>query len=174
MDFEKAFDRGEFLEIVSASERVQTSRERLILGISLFKLGRNSEALTVLKEIEEEIEHLVKALYYLARIHSQRDDHDAAELALIRYAAFHPDDDEARDILERPGSAEKEEGMVSEPSAELARIYAQQGHYEDALNIFADLLKTSADDPALKEEALKVQNRYLLKSLEQWLERLKK
>ena len=172
MDFEKAFDAGEFLEIVSASDRVQTSREKLILGISLFKLGRNSEAMRVLKEIEEEIEHLVKALYCMARIHSRQGDYDAAELALMRYAAFYPDDDEARDILERPG--EKEEGMVSEPSAELARIYAQQGHYEESLNIFADLLKTSADDPELKKEAFKVQDRYLLKSLEQWLERLKK
>ncbi|HHO75880.1 MAG TPA: tetratricopeptide repeat protein [Deltaproteobacteria bacterium] len=172
MDFEKAFDRGEFLEIASASDRVRTSRERLILGISLFKLGRNSEAMSVLKEIEEEIEHLVKALYYMARIHSRQHEYDAAELALIRYTAFYPDDDEARDILERPD--ENEEGMVSEPSAELARIYAQQGHYEEALNIFADLLKTSAQDPELKKEALKVQDRYLLKSLEQWLERLKK
>jgi len=173
MDLKKAFDEGKFLDIVTASQSATTKQERLMLGISLFKLGRNEEALSVLDEIAKDVEHLVKSLYYMALIYSQQGDFDSAEHCLNRYTAFYPDDDEARDILEKPAK-KTSEGMVSEPSVELAKIYAQQGHYEDALNIYADILKTSADDPGLKKEALKVQDLYLLKNLEKWLERLKK
>ena len=171
MDFKKAFDEGKFLDIASAGDSAATYQERLLLGISLFKLGRDSEALRIFDEIARDVEHMVKAHYYMARIYSQQGDMESAQECLRKYSCFYPDDDEARDILETP---EESKTLLSEPSLGLAKIYAQQGHYEEALDIYARVLKTPGQEPELKKEALHVQDMYILKTLETWLERIKK
>ena len=114
---------------------------------------------------------MVKAHYYMARIYSQQGDMESAQECLRKYSCFYPDDDEARDILETP---EESKTLLSEPSLGLAKIYAQQGHYEEALDIYARVLKTPGQEPELKKEALHVQDMYILKTLETWLERIKK
>ena len=171
MDFKKAFAEGKFLDIASAADSAATNQERLILGISLFKLGRDREALKIFDEIAKDVEQLVKAHYYMARIYSQQGDMDSARQCLNKYTIFYPDDDEADDILEATG---EKNSLMSEPSLDLAKIYAQQGHYEEALDIYARVLKTSPKEPELKKDALHVQDMYILKTLETWLERIKK
>ena len=171
MDFKKAFDDGRFLAIASAGDSAATNEERLIVGISLFKLGRDNEASIIFDQIAKDVEHLVKAHYYMALIYSQQGDMESARQCLDKYMSFYPDDDEAYDMLEAAGDKNP---LVNEPSLGLATIYAQQGHYEEALDIYADVLKKSDQEPELKKKALRVQDMYILKTLETWLERMKK
>jgi tetratricopeptide (TPR) repeat protein len=171
MDFKKVLDEGKFLDIASAADSAANNQERLILGIALFKLGRDNEALKIFDEIAKDVEHLVKSHYYMALIYSQQGDMDSAQQCLKKYTSFYPDDDEAYDILEAPG---EKNTLMSEPSLDLAKIYAQQGHYEEALDIYARVLKKPEKEPELKKDALHVQDMYILKTLETWLERIKK
>lgn len=171
MNLKKAFEQGKFLDIVSCAEDATTPEDRLILGISLFKLGRDNEALGIFDEISRDVEQLVKVQYYMAQVYSQQGDMESARQCLKRYSAFYPDDDEAQDILLAP---EGKDSLMSEPSVDLAKIYAQQGHYEESLDIYARVLKTSGADPGIKKEALNVQDRHILKTLETWLERIKR
>lgn len=171
MDLKKAFDEGRFFDIVSAAPSPSSPEEKLILGISLYKLGRDEEALSVFDEIAREAEKMMKALYYQGLIYRQQGDLERAKHCLSRYALFYPDDDEAQDILDAP---EEEGSLLSEPSVELAKIYAMQGHYEEALDIYARVQQTAALAPDVRKEALGVQDIYILKTLETWLKRLKK
>jgi tetratricopeptide (TPR) repeat protein len=171
MDFKKAFNEGKFLDIASEAQSAITPEEKLILGISLFKLGRDNDALGIFGAISSELEHMVKALFYMAKIYSQQGDMDSAKECLKKYTVFYPDDDEAHDILELPAD---KDALVSEPSVELAKIYAQQGHYEEALDIYSRLLKSSDQAPEVKKEAHNTQDKYILKTLETWLERIKR
>lgn len=171
MDLKKAFEQGKFLDIVSHADDATTPEDRLILGISMFKLGRDNEALAVFGELSRHVERLVKAHYYMALIYSQKGDMDSAQESLKRYSVFYPDDDEARDILAAPNG---KDSLMSEPSVDLAKIYAQQGHFEEALGIYDRVLKTPGHEPELTKEAMHVQDMYVLKTLEKWLERIKK
>jgi len=171
MDFKKAFDEGKFLDIVSAADSAATHQERLMLGISLFKLGRDNEALRIFDEIASDVEQLVKVHYYMALVYSQQGDMESAQQCLKRYTAFYPDDDEAQEILSTP---EDKDSLMSEPSVDLAKIYAQQGHYDEALDIYARVLKKPGQEPEIRKEALHVQDMYIMKTLETWLERIKK
>ncbi|HQP30304.1 MAG TPA: hypothetical protein PLB81_03180 [Deltaproteobacteria bacterium] len=168
MDIKKAFEEGRFLDIVGSADFLTSYEERLILGQSLMKLGRDSEALTVFQGMYREIEHRIKSLYYIAQIHQRSGDEESARFYLARYLAFRPDDDEAADLME----AVQETPMMMEPSLELARLYGRQGHFSQALDIYGGLLMTSMD-PEVRDEALKVQNLSIIKTLEGWLERLK-
>ena len=168
MDIKKAFEEGRFLDIVGSSDFLTSYEERLILGQSLIKLGRDSEALAVFQELYREIEHRIKSLFYLAEIHQRQGDDESARFYLTRYQAFHPDDDEAADLME----AVQRPSMMMEPSLELARLYGKQGHFSQALDIYSGLLMTSMD-PEVRSEALKIQNLSIIKTLEGWLERLK-
>lgn len=171
MDFKKAFNEGKFLDIASQAQSATTPEEKLVLGISMFKLGRDKDALDIFDAISKELEHMAKALFYMARIYSQQGDIDSAKECLKKYTAFCPDDDEAHDILE---SQADKDALVNEPSVELAKIYAQQGHYEEALDIYSRLMKSSDQAPEVKKQAYNTQDMYVLKTLETWLERLKR
>lgn len=173
MDLKKAFEQGRFLDIVACTDEVTAPEDRLLIGISMFKLGRDNEALRIFNEIARNVENLVKACYYMALIYSRQGDMGSARHNLDRYSVFHPEDDEARDIL---CASEGRDSLMSEASADLARIYAQQGHFEEALDIYARVLAVSGDnaDPDMKKDALNVQDMYILKTLETWLERLQK
>ena len=168
VDIRKAFEEGRFLDIVGSSDFLTSYEERLTLGKSLIKLGRDSEALAVFMEMSREIENRIKSLFYIAEIYHRLGDEESARFYLARYLAFRPDDDEAADLME----AVQETPMMMEPSLELARIYSRQGHFSQALDIYSGLLMTSMD-PEVREEALKVQNLSIIKTLEGWLERLK-
>lgn len=168
MDIKKKFEEGRFLEIAGMSDFLTSYEERMILGKSLLKLGRDTEALTVFQEMYREIEHRIKSLYYIADIHQRLGSDETARFYLERYLAFCPEDDEAADLMD----VVQEPPMMMEPSLELARIYGRQGHYAQALDIYAGLLMTSMD-PEVKNEALKVQNLSIIKTLEQWLGRIK-
>ena len=169
MDIKKAFEEGRFLDIAGSSDFLTSYEERIILGKSLVKLGRDSEALAVFQELYREIEHRITSLFHLAEIHQRMGDDESARFYLERYLAFRPDDDEAADLMD----AVQEGPMMMEPSIELARLYGRQGHYAQALDIYAGLLLTSMD-PEVRNEALKVQNLSIIKTLEGWLERLKR
>jgi len=168
VDIKKAFEEGRFLDIAGSSDFLTSYEERLVLGKSLIKLGRDSEALSVFQELNREIEHRIKSLFYIAEIHQRQGDDETARFYLERYLAFCPDDDEAADLME----AVQEPPMMMEPSLELARIYGRQGHFSQALDIYGGLIMTSMD-PEVRNEALKVQNLSIIKTLEGWLERLK-
>jgi len=171
MDMKRAFDEGRYLQIVQAAEACSSPEDRLMLGISLFKLGRANEALDVLNNVSAQAERLTKALYYLALLYLQRGDVSTAKACLQKYLAFYPHDDEAHDLLESPDAPEV---LMKEPSMQLARIYAQQGHYEQALDIYTQVEKmTGLNDDSLKE-AQQVQDMYIMKTLQGWLERVKR
>jgi tetratricopeptide (TPR) repeat protein len=164
-----AFEEGRFLDVVRSAKYRRNPEDRLLLGISLFKLGREAEALDVLGKVAGQAEGLIKSFYYLALIYKQREDVLQANSYLQKYLAFHPEDDEAKDMLEQQ---EVPEMLMKEPSIELAKIYAQQGHYEQALDIYAQVGKiTGLDDTAL-QEAGNTQDLFIMKTLHGWLERL--
>jgi tetratricopeptide (TPR) repeat protein len=172
-DVKIAFEEGRYLQIVQAAEECSSPEDRLMLGISLFKLGRANEALDVLGNVAAQAEHLTKALYYLALIYRQRGDEGIAKACIQKYLAFFPDDDEAHDLIESSDSLSPQ-SLMKEPSAQLARIYAQQGHFEQALDIYIQVEKMNAlDDDSLKE-AHQTQDMYILKTLQGWLERVKR
>jgi len=166
----KAFDEGRFLDVVRAAKSRKNPEDRLLLGIALFKLGRQGEALDILSDIADLSQTLIKSLYYMALIHLQKKNDTQARDCLQKYLAFYPDDDEARDLLEKPSASDM---LLKEPSLELAKVYAQQGHFEQALDIYSQVDKlTGLDDTSLRE-AQEVQNLFIMKTLQGWLERLK-
>lgn len=169
---QRAFDEGRLLDVVRAAKTRKNPDDKLLSGISLYKLGRFSEALEVLEKVSDQAQSLVRALYYLSLIHRKRGDDDRARICLERYLAFYPEDDEAKDLFEIV-DAYREEFMM-EPSVDLARVYAQQGHYEQALDIYTQVDHMGVLDEEARQDALNVQNLYLMKTLEGWLVRLKK
>ncbi|HOS98810.1 MAG TPA: tetratricopeptide repeat protein [Deltaproteobacteria bacterium] len=169
---QKAFDEGRFLDVLREAKSRRNPEDKLLAGVSLFRLGRYGEALEVLDRIARQAQSLTRSLYYLALIHRQRGDEETARALLQKYLAVYPEDDEARDTLEGKPSAGGE--LMKEPSLELAKVYAQQGHYEQALDIYAQVNHMGALDEASRQEALGVQNLYLRKTLEGWLMRLKR
>lgn len=166
----KAFDEGRFLEIVQSAEQCILPEDRLMLGISLFKLGRSHDALDVLDAVAAEAERLTKAFYYLALLYRQRGDDGIATDCIQKYLALYPEDDEAHDFLESPGTAEV---FIREPSLQLAKIYSQQGHYEQALDIYAQVDRMAGLDREAFREAQKVQDMHILKTLQGWIEKVK-
>lgn len=169
---QKAFDEGRLLDVVRAAKSRKNPVDKLLSGISLYRLGRFGEALEVLEKVSDETVSLVRGLYYLSLIHRKRGDDDRARVCLERYLAFYPEDDEARDLLEIVDAGREE--LMMEPSVDLARVYAQQGHYEQALDIYTRVDHMGVLDDEARNDALKVQNLFLMKTLEGWLVRLKK
>jgi len=167
----EAFERGDFLAVVESADVAFDPKEKLLVGISLFKLGRLSDAMKVFLEISDIVSDLAKVFYYMALIHKEKGNLDSARFCLEQYTPFYPDDDEALGILD---TGQEEQELVSEPSMELARIYAAQGHFEQALDIYRDMLKDSALDPETKKEAHRVQAMHIIKVLDGWLERVNK
>ncbi|MCU0575599.1 MAG: tetratricopeptide repeat protein [Desulfobacterota bacterium] len=167
-----AFDEGRLLDVVRAAKTRKNPEDKLLSGISLYKLGRNGEALEVLGKVSDQAHSLVKSMFYLALIHRQHGDDDLAMACLEKYLAFYPDDDEAKDLLEARKAVREE--LMKEPSVDLARVYAQQGHFEQALDIYTQVDHLGVLDEAARRDAMNVQNHYLMKTLESWLVRLKK
>ncbi|HVN72819.1 MAG TPA: tetratricopeptide repeat protein [Desulfomonilia bacterium] len=167
----KAFDEGRFLDVVRAAKSRKNPEDRLLLGIALFKLGRQGEALDILSNIADLSQTLIKSFYYMALIHLQKQDDVHAKSCLQKYLAFYPDDDEARDLLEKPSASDM---LMKEPSLELAKVYAQQGHFEQALDIYTQVDKLAGLDEVARGEAREVQDLFIMKTLQGWLERLKK
>lgn len=166
MALKALYEAGDYLAVASAE--VASSEDRLLVASALSRLGRDSEALKHFSQLEDEIGQLVRGLLTEARILIAQENYPAAERLLERYLAFFPDDDEARDLLE---GGQEEDVMVAAASPALARIYAQQGHYSQALGIYAQVLPA---DASVRKEAVKTQNLFVVKTLEGWLERLKK
>lgn len=171
MNIKKTFDEGKFSEVVRHADRCLSPEEKLMLGISLFKLGKTHEALDILESIAAQAQQLTRAFYFMAILYRHRGDEDTARDCLQKYLAFNPNDDEAYDLLDTP---EASESLMREPSVQLAKIYAQQGHFEQALDIFSQVDKiTGLDDDSLKE-ARQVQNMHIMKTLQGWLEKVKR
>ncbi len=169
MDMVKAFDEGDFLAIIENAAAAVSTEERLMLGIAYYKSGREQDALQVLEGLNIELEKLSKGLFYMGRIYAGIGEPDKARQSLERYLVFYPDDDEARDLLDAADDEPCE--MLEEASAELGLLYAQQGHYVEALDVFEKVLETE-DNEELRAEARKTQEKYIIKTLETWLERL--
>jgi len=121
MDIRKAFEQGKFLEIADAAPESRTPEEDLMVGISLFKVGRETDAMAVLSGIIERVRELARAYYYMALMHRGRGDEEAARSCLESYLSFYPDDDEALDLLQED---QDEAPLMNEASPELARISA--------------------------------------------------
>jgi tetratricopeptide (TPR) repeat protein len=171
MDIRTCFEQGKYLEIADAPAQSRTPEEDLMVGISLFKVGRETDAMAVFREISDRVRDLARAFFFMALVHRGRGDFDAARSCIETYLSFYPDDDEALDLLQ---DEQEEAPLMNEASPELAKIYAGQGHYSQALEIYAQLLKKSGDDPKVRKEADRVQRMYLIKTLEGWLERTRK
>ncbi len=169
MDIKSCFESGDYLEVVGKRSELVSQEDRLMLGISLYKLGRKREALDVLASLEDELEVLAKGLFSLAKLRQELGDPNGARRSVERYLAFYPDDDDALDLFDE---AQEVDEFVSEGTPELGMIYAQQGHYEQALDIFAKAIRDGADE-SLKVQAVKTQDMYIVKTLESWLERLR-
>ena len=159
------FEAGDY-QGVAALEAADLD-ERLLLATAFWRLGREREALKHFAVLEDALDRLVRGLLPAARLQLAQDNYPAAARLLERYLAFFPDDDEARDLPEGPAPDQQ---LVEASSAALARIYAQQGHYSQALGIYAKVLP---QDQSVRPEALKTQNLHVVKTLESWLERLK-
>lgn len=171
MDIQQAFDHGDFLTVVESAEKAVSPEEKLLVGISLFKLGKLSEAMEVLREVSDTARELAKAFFFMAQIHMERGEAESAQFCIDQYIPFYPDDDEALDMLQ---SGRQMPPLISEPSLELARLYANQGHFKEALDIYVGLLKAQEEEPDVRKEARRVEAMYIIKTLEGWLERMPK
>jgi tetratricopeptide (TPR) repeat protein len=169
LDIKKAFAEGRYLEIIEASAQISSSQEKILLGMSLMRMGEHQQAAFVLAGLESQIEEMIEALKHLGIVYAKMGESDLSRRCIERYLAFRPDDDEALDYLD----GIPETAFVSEKSVELARLYAAQGHYELSLDIYAGLdeLKT---DPEIRLDALDVQRLFIIKTLEEWVGRLNK
>jgi tetratricopeptide (TPR) repeat protein len=170
MNMQEAFDRGDFLSVADSAPVARTPEERLLVAISLFKIGKVSDALDLFRELSDLVKKLSKSFLYMAQIHRDRNEPETAKFCLERYALFYPDDDEAEALLRE---ADENAPLVGGASPELARIYAAQGHFAQALDIYADLLQKGDQVPETEKEARRVQAMYIIKTLEGWLERLR-
>lgn len=174
MDIRTAFEQGAFLQIADAAADALTPEDQLMVGISLFKVGRETDAMAVLRALAGRVRELARAFYYIALIHRGRGESEAAKSCIDLYLPFYPDDDEALDLFPEEDSVGEMAPLMSEASPELAQIYADQGHYGQALEIYSRLLKDPDPDPQVRGEAERVQTLYLIKTLEGWLERTRK
>ncbi|HNY64465.1 MAG TPA: hypothetical protein PKM41_03440 [Deltaproteobacteria bacterium] len=170
MDMHEAFDRGDFLTVADSASAARTPEEMLLVAVSLYKLGKLGDAMDYFRELSDLVMKLSKGFLYMAKIHRDRGEPETARFLLERYAHFYPDDDEARDLLEDNG---EEPSLVSETSPELARVYAAQGHFEQALEIYVSLLDKGLHDPEIEKEARRAQSMHIVRTLEGWLERLR-
>jgi tetratricopeptide (TPR) repeat protein len=150
MDMQEAFDRGDFLGIIEAADSAVNPEDKLLVGISMFKLGRLSDAMKVFNGISDLMSELAKAFYYMALIHKERGNMESARYCMSQYTPFYPDDEEALEIIEAD-RAEPE--LLSVPSLELAKIYAAQGHFEQALEIYLHLLKDNDGDQEMNKRS---------------------
>jgi tetratricopeptide (TPR) repeat protein len=168
MDVKKAFAEGKYLEIIEASSEILTTQDKIILGMSLMRMGEYEHAAIILAGIEAQIDEMVDALKHLGIVYAKMGETDLSKRCIERYIAFRPEDDEALDLLE---GVPENNVLVSGQSVELARIYASQGLYEQSLDIFAmlDEIKTDAE---IRKEAIGVQKLFIIKTLEEWLGRL--
>lgn len=170
MNMQEAFDRGDYLGVADSAPAAATPEEKLLVAVSLLRIGRASEAMEYFRELSDLVKRLSKAFLYMAQIHGDRGEPETAVFCLERYALFYPDDDEAAALLEE---REGEAPLVADASPELARIYASQGHYEQALDIYVSLMEKGALEPEMEREAHRVQSMHVVKTLEGWLERLR-
>ncbi len=168
-DILKAFNEGRYLDVIAASDSLDDPEDRLLLGIACYKMGRMHKAREIFEDISVLVSSLIRAQYYMAMIYQAQGAPEAARACVERYTLFHPDDDEALDLLDQ---TQPEEALLWEASPELAKLYASQGHYRQALDIYAALVDDS-DDGSLRREALKVQQMHIIKTLESWRERMK-
>lgn len=171
MDMLEAFERGDFLQIIESADKASGPEDQLLLGISLYKLGKHRDAMKVFLKLSDIVRDLAQVFYYMALIHKDKGDMDSARSCIDNYSHFYPDDEDALEILE---SDQEPTPLVSVPSLELAKIYAAQGHFAQSLEIFADLLKESPLNPDVRKEAERIQTMHVIKTLERWLERIKK
>lgn len=167
----RAFEQGDFLQVAEAAGEARSPEEELMVGVSLLKVGRETEAVEVLSRVSRRAGELARAYYHLAVVHQGRGEIEQARSCLELYLAFYPDDDEALDMLQ---GEDDEESMVDEASPLLARLYANQGHYRQAVEIYARILSGPGGTPELKHEARKVQAMHVVKTLEGWLERARR
>jgi tetratricopeptide (TPR) repeat protein len=167
VDIKKAFAEGKYLEIIEASTEISTTQEKIILGMSLMRMGDYEQAALILAGIEAKIDEMIDALKHLGIVYAKMGEPDLSRRCIERYIAFRPEDDEALDLLE----GVPENKLVSGKSVELARIYASQGLYEQSLHIFA-VLDEIRTDSEIRKEAIDVQKLFIIKTLEEWLGRL--
>jgi tetratricopeptide (TPR) repeat protein len=169
MDMQEAFDQGDFLGVAESAHLARTPEEKLLVALSMLKIGKVSDALGFFREISDLVIRLSKSFLYMAQIHHEKNEPETAKFCIERYLIFYPDDDEAYALLH---AKDEEPPMVVDASPELARVYAVQGHFEKALDIYVNLLRNGDLDQEAEKEARKVQTMYLIKTLEGWLEKL--
>jgi tetratricopeptide (TPR) repeat protein len=171
MNMREAFDRGDFLSVAELAPAARTPDEKLMVAVSLLRLGKTGDAMDYFRELADLVKDLSKAFLYMAQVHRDRNEPETAKFCVERYLIFYPDDDEAYALLH---GEEEEAPMVGAASPELARVYASQGHFEQALDIYVELGKAGQLDTETEREARKVQTMHVMKTLEGWLERLKR
>jgi tetratricopeptide (TPR) repeat protein len=171
MNMQEAFDQGDFLGVADSASLASTPEEKLLVAVAMLKIGRVTEALDSFRDISDQVKKLSKAFLYMAQIHRDRKEPETAKFCIERYAVFYPDDDEALAILQ--DQEEEPASLVDDDSPELAGVYAAQGHFEQALDIYVNILRKGVVDQETEKEARKVQTMYIIKTLEGWLERLR-
>lgn len=157
--------------MADAAGEARSPEEELMVGVSLLKVGRETEAVEVLTRVSRRASELARAYYHLAVVHQGRGEIEQARSCLELYLGFYPEDDEALDLLQ-----DGEDGgpMMDETSPMLARLYANQGHYRQALEIYSRILSGPEITPELRREARRVQGMHVVKTLEGWLERARR
>jgi tetratricopeptide (TPR) repeat protein len=120
------------------------------------------------KTLLEAVEHLVqKAEVFksLARLFEQSGRLDQARLAAEAYLALNPDDDEARALVaglgDGPPSDEASAVTTAPPAptATLAELYYQQGHHEQALDVYRQLLAAEPDNEQYQRRLAELEGR---------------
>jgi tetratricopeptide (TPR) repeat protein len=161
--------RGVFVRLAQAylaanrgADAVQICREGLavhpasidgrhLLARALVNQGEAEAAEKVLLEAVEFLVEKAEVLGTLARLYDRQGQADKARLTASAYLALNPDDQEIRGIL-GPGPAKTDQQPAAPgraepaPTATLAELYYNQGHLDQARQMYRRLLETEPDN----------------------------
>jgi tetratricopeptide (TPR) repeat protein len=139
-------------------------RLRSLLTESYYEAGMLDQALSEIKKTSSILDEGVSVYKRQARIYLDQDKPEAAEEALKRFMAHHPDDEDARDMFSQLRSlkeaeteeespdplaeterTQENEALVTElATPTLAELYFKQGQIDQAISAYERVL---ADDP---------------------------
>ncbi len=124
---------------------------RHLLARALISQGDAEAAEKTLLEAVEDLVEKAEVLGTLARLYDREGQDDKARLTAAAYLALNPDDDEVRGILAEPDEPTGPEPTTPSraeppPTATLAELYFQQGHLDQAKEMYRRLLAAEPDN----------------------------
>jgi predicted Zn-dependent protease len=124
---------------------------RHLLARALISQGDTAAAEKTLLEAVGDLVEKAEVLGTLARLYDQDGQTEKARLSAAAYLALNPDDEEIQGILAEPVEPDRPEPAIPAPrapapTATLAELYFQQGHLDQAKEMYRRLLAAEPDN----------------------------